>query len=407
MSLRAWPPSAPLPARQPSGGARPLVPAPRGVRVALALGSAQEALGLAPIARIQLGAATVLDLAHPRAAANAVLEQLAPDAAIVRLRQRVDTGLASAASRVHDLLSESRPEWLLLQGASAGAWIAARAARAIGIPIAHLGGDERFSASAASRRERALHERIAALADLHLVHAESARRGLLSKGVGPRAVRVVADPGVDALAELLERASPRPAMHFTRVLGPLLASQLEGFGGRLVLLSAQRKALLPELANTVRSAAARHPDWLFAWPLRRGDSARARVRGSLGSAPNVVLCNALDLESFAWLLGRCDAFVTDSAALQRRAAALGKNALLAVGSSNPSAASAASPAPRISSAAVELQAALERTSFERNLAPLSAALAREGNAAEDVVRELALAVRRAPSERPADRSAER
>lgn len=314
--------SAPLPAdRDPR-----LEPRGASARLVLvAVGTRSEAVSLAPVARRLREDARfeVRLVAFARAR-----EEISQALELFGQRADLEVTRRSARATLGRELSDRRVDQVLVQGASPAVHSVARWAHGAGVPVVHLGAGLRPGPDGMPRSEGERHRALSHLADLHLVHDEPARRTLLAESVPEQAVRIVGDPGADALVELHERVRPLGPGDLTAELGPLLAGVLERWGGRLVVVSARRRAVLDELCQAVRSAAARHPDWLFAWPVHPVPRVRTRVHQLLLNVANVVLCEPLDAATFAWLLGRSDVALTDSITLQGQGAALGRPVLV-------------------------------------------------------------------------------
>jgi len=330
------PPSAPLPVDR---DARTRTPVPEGKprSVLAVVGDRSEAVSLAPVVRRLRGDARfcvrLLSLARQGDHVETALAAFgqAADLDLMRgggpsVRRR---SAARARSALREELARARPDWILVQGASVATHRAARAADSAGVAIAHLGAGLRPGTDGTPRCEGERHRALSHLAALHLVHDEAAREVLLDEGVQPGVVQLVLAPGADAALELHQRVAELEARDFAPELGPLLVGLLRGWDGRLVLVTARRRAVLDELCSAVRSAAARHPDWLLVWPVHPATRVQTRVHQRLSNVANVVLCEPLGLATFIWLVARSDAVLTDSIALQEQGAALGRPVLVA------------------------------------------------------------------------------
>lgn len=321
MPQRPRPPAV-FPSGKPGRAPHPGPGLRSGPDVLVAVTGRSEALALAPVARaLRAGARIglkVLTLARGA-------QDLPGTLALFGLSSDLDLG----RRRARDALLSTAPDWVLVEGASPGTHAVARLARRAGVAVAHLGAGLRPAAEGPARCEAQRHRALTQLACLHLAPDEPARRALLDEGVRSSAVHVVGDPGAEALAELHERVRVLGASDLATEAGALLAGLLESWQGRLVLVSVRRRGVLDEVCDAVRAAAARHPDWLFAWPVHGSARVQARVHARTAGVANVVQCEALNAAAFAWLLGRCDAVLTDSIALQGQGAALGRPVLVA------------------------------------------------------------------------------
>lgn len=119
--------------------------------------------------------------------------------------------IAAGVAGFTDAFIAHRPDAVLLLGDRFETLAAAVAAFASGIPVAHLHGGE-ISTGAADNQFRYA---ITALASLHLVATDLARRRLVAMGEPPDRVIRVGAPGLDPLVDF----TPPPRAEFARAAG--------------------------------------------------------------------------------------------------------------------------------------------------------------------------------------------
>ncbi len=242
-----------------------------------------------------------------------------------------------------DVIREFAPDWLLVQGTTAGAAMASLAAFYAGVRVAHLeagtaeaGAAEAGTAEAgpmgcglelnpalnpALARQPALSEAfnrrmIGMAAQMHFAPTLWARQNLIAEGVAPEKILVTGNTGIDALRSLREPL--RPAGGPVRVL--VSASRREGPAER------ERLAALCEgLRNLVRRAPG---GYLILWPLAPDPLLNGMAADMLGGLNDVLLADAAGQDELLEYLEQSDIVLTDSAALQEDAPSFGKPVLI-------------------------------------------------------------------------------
>ena len=110
------------------------------------------------------------------------------------------TGLAAAVlAGLEQIIDKERPDWVLVQGDTTSAAVAAIAAHYAGLKVAHVEAGLRTGDKWRPFPEE-INRRIAGvIADLHLAPTESARRNLRQEGVPDDRYRLTGNPVIDAL----------------------------------------------------------------------------------------------------------------------------------------------------------------------------------------------------------------
>jgi UDP-N-acetylglucosamine 2-epimerase (non-hydrolysing) len=307
--------------RAPTGRPRARHPA----EVAVVLGTRSEAVALAPVVRVlrrcEQFSPTVVSTGQQRGVLDQVLRPLGVrpdvDLALGRTGAEGDASsrrlTADVVERLGELLAARRPHAVLIHGDSVTAFGAALAAGSEGIGIGHLGAGVRAPrpATAAPPPGEVNQRLIAPLARWHLAPTPSAARNLLAEGVDPRAVTVVGATAIDAL--LWAASLHRGASAFARDRAPagrVLACLQLGETDRD--RSAVRACALALLASDGLDVVLPIPP----------DGVPQAIRSDLERA-GVRLSPPLDYLDFVATMRDASVVVTDSAAVEEAAPALG------------------------------------------------------------------------------------
>ena len=301
----------------------------RPVKVLSVLGTRPEAIKMAPVV-LELGrrpdiVSKICVTAQHREMLDEVLSlfEIVPDHDLdVMQPGQSPTGVAAEIMRrLEPVLADERPDWVLVQGDTTTAAVAAIAAFYGGAQVAHVEAGLRSHGRRNPFPEE-INRRIAGVtADLHFAPTASARENLLNEGVSPESVLVTGNPVVDAL----RLARTLPSQHGCRVAD--LAPDY-----RIVVLTAHRResfgAPLERVCAAVTTLAERFPDVRFVYPVHPNPSVRAVVDAALGGNPSVTMLEPLGYREMVALLERCHLVLTDSGGLQEEAPSLGKPVLV-------------------------------------------------------------------------------
>ncbi|HET9460851.1 MAG TPA: UDP-N-acetylglucosamine 2-epimerase (non-hydrolyzing) [Gaiellaceae bacterium] len=301
----------------------------RPVKVLSVLGTRPEAIKMAPVV-LELGrrpdiVSKVCVTAQHREMLDEVLSlfEVTPDHDLdIMTPGQSPTGVAAEIMRhLEPVLADERPDWVLVQGDTTTAAVAAIAAFYGGAQVAHVEAGLRSRDQRDPFPEEINRRIVGVTADLHFAPTSSARENLLDEGVSPESVLVTGNPVIDAL----QRARTLPSARDCRVAG--LTRDC-----RVIVMTAHRRESFGEplerVCTAVTTLAERFPDVRFVYPVHPNPSVRAVVEDALGAHPSVTLLEPLGYREMVTLLERCHLVLTDSGGLQEEAPSLGKPVLV-------------------------------------------------------------------------------
>lgn len=217
--------------------------------------------------------------------------------------------MAAVLQGTERLLTEVRPDLVLVHGDTVTAYAAALACFLARVPVGHVEAGLRTGDLSAPFPEELCRRAIAPMATLHFAPTGTARENLLREGVAPARITVTGNTGIDALA-LTHRADfTHPALRFAA-------------GRRLILLTVHRRESFGEpmrrIFSAVRRLAEAFPDVCFYYPVHPNPAVREAAE-ALRACPSVLLGEPQDPLTFHNLLARCFLVMTDSGGLQEEA----------------------------------------------------------------------------------------
>lgn len=220
------------------------------------------------------------------------------------------------------VVAKERPDWMLVQGDTATAVIAALVAFYHGVRVGHVEAGLRTGHKRQPFPEEMNRTIVDRLADLHFAPTETARENLLREGIAPASIRMTGNTGADALHWISALPSP-----------PEVAAWVPATSARIVLVTIHRRENLggpiESVCGALRELAARYGDRLhIVYPLHLNPSAQFPARRILRGVSNVSLLPPLDYLSLVHLMRRAYLVLTDSGGIQEEAPALGKPVLV-------------------------------------------------------------------------------
>jgi UDP-N-acetylglucosamine 2-epimerase (non-hydrolysing) len=244
------------------------------------------------------------------------------DLEIMRPNQSLADVTAAAMLGLDRLIAAERPDWVVVQGDTTTAMVAALAAFYQRARVAHVEAGLR-SGDRAHPFPEEVNRRVAdTLSDLHFAPTETARDNLLREGLDGATVIVTGNTVIDALHWVAALPAPDD-----------LPAILPSNGARLLLVTAHRResfgAGMEEICLALRDIARRYGDRVhLAYPVHLNPKVREPVERILGDVANVALLPPLDYLHLVHLMKRSHLILTDSGGIQEEAPSLGKPVLV-------------------------------------------------------------------------------
>lgn len=246
-------------------------------------------------------------------------------------------GLSETTARIvtgmTEVLRTFRPDWLVVQGDTTTAFVAALAAFYEKVSIAHVEAGLRTGFKYSPWPEEMNRALVGRLADLHLAPTLRARDALLRENVPESRIHVTGNTVVDALlwvsAKLDADQSARAALDERfAFLDP---------NRRLVLITGHRRESFgkpfEDTCNAFVDIVRARPDVEILYPVHLNPNVQAPVKAILAAAPSDVrdrihLIAPVGYLPFVYLMKRCHFIITDSGGVQEEAPSLGKPCLV-------------------------------------------------------------------------------
>ena len=240
------------------------------------------------------------------------------DLNLMRHNQSLSSLTAGAFEALDQVVLEVKPDWVLAQGDTTTAFVAAMVAFYHQISFGHVEAGLRTGDKFRPFPEE-INRRIADLvADAYFAPTERARQALLREGCAEKDIYVTGNTVIDAVNDIALR-------EYDWRTGPLSGLPLDR---RLVLITAHRRESFGEpfreLCLAIRELAHLFDgeDVQFIYPVHLNPNVRQPVSDILSGLSNVSLIEPLDYLSLVQLLKRSTVVLTDSGGIQEEAPGL-------------------------------------------------------------------------------------
>lgn len=299
-------------------------------------GTRPEAIKMAPLA-IQLAEddrfnAKVCVTGQHREMLDQVLElfELEPDFDLDIMKPGQDltdvtTGILLGLKSV---LSEFKPDIVLVHGDTATTFAATLAAYYQQIPVGHVEAGLRTGNIYSPWPEEGNRKLTGTLTTLHFAPTATSKRNLLNEGIKESSIYVTGNTVIDALLDVVAKLDSNQQLQRTlreqfsflkeeKKLILVTGHRRESFGGGF-------ERICQALVDTAKA----HPDTEILYPVHLNPNVREPVNRLLQGINNVHLIEPLDYLPFVYLMNRAHIILTDSGGIQEEAPSLGKPVLV-------------------------------------------------------------------------------
>jgi|SRR5581483_737601 len=235
--------------------------------------------------------------------------------------------LTSCLFRDLDLLLEAEmPDWILVQGDTTSAMVAAVCAFYRRVKIGHVEAGLRTYDKWAPFPEEINRSFITHVADAHFAPTKRSAENLQRAGIPEKQIYVTGNTVVDALEVMV--ASARNGI--PSELDPKLFEFIEN--KRMVLVTCHRRESfgdgLRDICRGLLGVVEQCADAVIIYPVHLNPNVYGKVRQFIGKHPRIKLLEPVRYTTLLWLLNRSYFVLTDSGGIQEEAPCLGKPVLV-------------------------------------------------------------------------------
>jgi UDP-N-acetylglucosamine 2-epimerase (non-hydrolysing) len=300
------------------------------VKILVVIGTRPEAIKMAPVVqevsrRSGMDVAVCLTAQHRELLDQAVATfgiRADYDLNVMRPDQTV-SGLTSAVlSAMESVLTDAKPDVVLVHGDTTTSFTAALAAFYAKTPVGHVEAGLRTHDRHRPYPEEMNRRLCDALCDYHYAPTPLARDNLIKEGIAQENLLVTGNTVIDALLQIAGQTHT--------FADPAL--EQAGRDRRLLLVTAHRRESfgrpLREMCKAMRTLADNNADLEVVYPVHPNPRVRETVDATLAGHERVHLLAPLDYTHFVHLMKKAAVVLTDSGGIQEEAPSLGKPVLV-------------------------------------------------------------------------------
>lgn len=253
------------------------------------------------------------------------LDLMQPGQDLYDITSRVMLGL-------RDVISEVKPDLILVHGDTTTCFAASLAAFYQNISVAHVEAGLRTGNMNAPFPEEANRVLTGRLASIHFAPTEKSKNNLIQENIPEKSIFVTGNTVIDALLIVRDKVNGYSSSHWTQVFGENLYNTIENIERKSILITGHRRENFGQgfidLCEAIKEIALQNPKCDLIYPVHLNPNVQKPVHEILADLPNVYLIKPQDYAPFVWLMNKSDLILTDSGGVQEEAPSLGKPVLV-------------------------------------------------------------------------------
>ncbi|MDO5409682.1 MAG: UDP-N-acetylglucosamine 2-epimerase (non-hydrolyzing) [Lachnospiraceae bacterium] len=241
------------------------------------------------------------------------------DLSIMQEKQTLFDITTLILKRIETVLTEEKPDIVLVHGDTTTTFTTALACFYLQIPIGHVEAGLRTYNLKSPFPEEFNRQAVGILADIHFAPTVQAKKNLLKEGKDEKRIYVTGNTAIDALKITVSEEYSHPELSWAE-------------GSRLILLTAHRRENLGEPMRQMFKAILRvveeNSDIKVIYPIHLNPLVRSIAKEIFGENDKIHLIEPLDVLDFHNFMERSYLILTDSGGIQEEAPSLGKPVLV-------------------------------------------------------------------------------
>lgn len=241
------------------------------------------------------------------------------DLAIMKQGQTLFDITNGILSKINDVLSEVKPDVVLVHGDTTTTFATALACFYCQIPVGHVEAGLRTYNIYSPYPEEFNRQAVGIVARYNFSPTEMAKNNLLREGKSEDTIFVTGNTAIDALKTTVKSDYTHPELEWAK-------------GSRLITITAHRRENLGEpmhhMFRAIRKIMDEHDDVKAIYPIHMNPIVRKAAEEELGGCDRIHIIDPLDVLDFHNFMERSYLILTDSGGIQEEAPSLGKPVLV-------------------------------------------------------------------------------
>lgn len=305
------------------------------MKVLTVFGTRPEAIKMAPLVKKFNDSKTIESFVCVTAQHRQMLDQVLDifnivpnyDLDIMRAGQSISYITAAVLSGLESVISDCKPDLLLVHGDTTTTFAASLSAFYLKVPVAHIEAGLRTWDIYSPWPEELNRTLTSKIATLHFAPTENAKKNLLRDNVQEGSIFVTGNTVIDALMETSVRIDENIVLK-TKLdsMLPRICKQK-----KIILVTCHRRENFGDgLLNVCRAIEelSKRPDVYIVFPVHLNPNIKEIVQNKLGNINNIHLIEPQEYVDFVYLMKKSYIILTDSGGVQEEAPSLGKPVLV-------------------------------------------------------------------------------
>ena len=241
------------------------------------------------------------------------------DLAIMKPGQTLFDITSDVLLKIQAVLTEERPDVVLVHGDTTTSFAAALAAFYLQIPVGHVEAGLRTRNLLSPWPEEFNRQAVDVISNWYFAPTETSRQNLLDEAKPDERVFVTGNTGIDALRHTVRDGYTHPELEWAE-------------GSRLILITAHRRENLGEpmhrMFRAIRRVMEERPDTKAIYPIHMNPQVRKAAHEELDGFDRLHVIAPLEVVDFHNFMARSYLILTDSGGIQEEAPSLGKPVLV-------------------------------------------------------------------------------
>ena len=296
-------------------------------KVMLVFGTRPEAIKMCPLVNELKGRSNIQTVVCVTGQHRQMLDQVLEvfnvkpdyDLSIMKDKQTLFDVTISILEKIKDVLTEEKPDVVLVHGDTSTTFVTALACFYLQIPVGHVEAGLRTYNIYSPYPEEFNRQAVSIISKYNFAPTEQSKQNLLKEGKDAASIYVTGNTAIDALKTTVRANYTHPELEWAK-------------GSRLILITAHRRENLGEpmqhMFRAIQRVMDEHPDVKAIYPIHMNPVVRETANRILGGDDRIHIIEPLEVLDFHNFLSRSYLILTDSGGIQEEAPSLGKPVLV-------------------------------------------------------------------------------
>jgi UDP-N-acetylglucosamine 2-epimerase len=252
------------------------------------------------------------------------------DLNIMGKSQTLETITSKILELTSDILTQSKPDLVLVQGDTTTAFAGALAAFYKNIPVGHIEAGLRTYNKKSPWPEEINRQMVSRIAEVHFAPTNISKQNLIQEKICPDSICITGNTVIDSLfnvVKLLQKSELKNEIQKKLQIAGFVQTEKP-----IILITGHRRenfgSGMQQICNAISQLAKQFSEYEFVYPVHLNPNVQKPVHKLLGGLTNVQLIQPVEYACFIELMSQSYFIISDSGGVQEEAPSLGKPVLV-------------------------------------------------------------------------------